>query len=191
MPARAQITVPFPYLAARLRGRSRMGEETAMTETTAETTAPAEAPTEAPAQEPDWKAQARKWEERAKENKAKADSNDAAAARLAELEEANKTAEQKAQERLEAAERRASELESKAILAEAAAGTGIPKEILAGPASTSAEDLAAFADLVIAFKGATEPTPSGAYVPAEGRSPEATALNGKGLEDALRTALGI
>lgn len=169
-----------------------MGEEIAMTETTAETAAPAEAAEEAPAQEPDWKAQARKWEERAKENKAKADANTAAAQRLAELEEANKTAEQKSQERLEAAERRAAELEAKAVLAEAAAGTGVPKEILAGPASTSADDLAAFAELIVAFKGTTEaPASSGAYVPAEGRRPEALALNGDGIESALRNALGI
>lgn len=170
-----------------------MGEETAMSEVTTEPTAPAEPAEEAPAQEPDWKAQARKWEERAKENKVKADANTAAAARLAELEEANKTAEQKAQERLEAAERRAAALEAKAVLADASAGTGVPKEILAGPASTSADDLAAFAELIIAFKGTTEATAStsGAYVPAEGRRPEALALNGDGIENALRNALGL
>lgn len=68
---------------------------------------PAQATPE-PAAEPDWKAEARKWESRAKENKG-------AAERLAEIEEANKTAEQKAAERLAAAEKAASEAEAKVL----------------------------------------------------------------------------
>jgi hypothetical protein len=154
-----------------------------MSESTAEATTET-APAEAPAQETDWKAQARKWEERAKENKA-------AAARLAELEEANKTAEQKANERLEAAERRAAELEAKATKAEVAGAAGVPADLLDGPASSSAEDLQAYAEKLIAFKGVPAEPETGPYVPAEGRRPQALALNGDGLEDALRNALKI
>lgn len=52
-------------------------------------------PPEAPSQETtDWKSEARKWEERAKQN-------NSAAARLAEIEEANKTEAQKQAEALE------------------------------------------------------------------------------------------
>lgn len=51
---------------------------------------------ETPAQETDWRAEARKWEARAKENKD-------AAARLAEIEETQKTEAQKQAEALEAA----------------------------------------------------------------------------------------
>lgn len=53
-------------------------------------------------------AESRKWEARAKENKAAAD-------RLAQLEEESKTAEQKAAERLAAAEKAAAEAEAKVL----------------------------------------------------------------------------
>jgi hypothetical protein len=155
-----------------------------MSESTAEATTETAALVEAPAQETDWKAEARKWEDRAKANKS-------AAEKLAELEEANKTAEQKAAERLEAAERRAAELEAKAAKAEVAAAAGVPADLLEGPASSSAEDLQAYAEKLIAFKGVPAEPGTGPYVPAEGRRPQALALNGDGLEDALRNALKI
>lgn len=153
-----------------------------MSETAAET--PAETVQEPVKQETDWKAEARKWQDRAKENKTAAD-------RLAELEEANKTAEQRANERLEAAERRAAELEAKAAVAEASAETGVPADLLTGPASNSKEDLAAYAVKLIEHFKVPEPEKPvyGPYVPAEGRRPEA--LNGDGIENALRFALGI
>jgi len=76
----------------------------------ANTFAPAPpAQAEAPAvKETDWKAEARKWEERAK-------SNSSAAERLAEIEEASKSAEQKAAERLANAERAVADAEAKVI----------------------------------------------------------------------------
>ena len=49
--------------------------------------------------EVDWKAEARKWEKRAKENKAHADANQKAADQLAELKEAEKTELEKANEK--------------------------------------------------------------------------------------------
>ena len=66
-------------------------------------TAPAQEPTSTPANDQpttpkadtDWVAEARKWEARAKENAAKIKALEPAAARLAEIEEAQKTAEQK------------------------------------------------------------------------------------------------
>jgi hypothetical protein len=59
----------------------------------------------APAQETtDWKSEARKWEQRAKENSAKVAELSPLAARLAEIEESNKTAEQKTAERVAALE---------------------------------------------------------------------------------------
>lgn len=72
-------------------------------------------PTAPETQDKDWQAEAarltaesRKWEARAKENKAAAD-------RLAELEEASKSAEQRAAERLAAAEKAAAEAEAKVL----------------------------------------------------------------------------
>lgn len=61
---------------------------------TEETATEEPTPTPEPAQEPDWKAEARKWEKRAKENTD-------AAARLAELEDAQKSEHQKLQEQLD------------------------------------------------------------------------------------------
>jgi len=107
------------------------------------------AKTPAPAQETDWKAEARKWEERAKANKSAADE-------LAKIEEANKTAEQKAAERLQAAEARAAELERKADRAEVAAAKGVPIDLISGK---SREEMEAAADRLIAFKGVSPQTP--------------------------------
>lgn len=103
----------------------------------------------------DWKAEARKHEDRSKEWKRRAEANEGAAQRLAELEEAQKTEAQKAQERLEAAEKRAVELELKATRAEVAAAKSVPVELLSG---STQEELEASADALIAFRGET-PTP--------------------------------
>lgn len=75
----------------------------------------------------------------------------AKAARLDELEEQNKTEAQKAAERLQAAERRAAELEQKANRAEVAATKGVPAELLTG---STVEELQASADALIKFKEA-------------------------------------
>ena len=112
---------------------------------------------DAPA-ETDWQAEARKWEKRSKENLATAKANEAAAKRLAELEESQKTEAQKVQERLDAAEKRAAELELKATRAEVAAAKGVPVELLSG---STQEELEAAADALIAFRG----TPGAAAAP--------------------------
>lgn len=154
-------------------------------------TAPAVEPaevTEPEAKEIDWKAEARKHEQRAKDNAAKAKANENAAQRLAEIEEANKTAEEKANERLAAAEKRATDLEARANRATVANAHGVPDEIIAGPASSSTEDLTVYAEALTAWKGVPV---TGPYVPAEGKSPAAYALNGDDLENALRSKLGI
>lgn len=103
--------------------------------------------------EVDWKARSGEWEKRAKENKAKAD-------RLDELEEAQKSAEQKAADRLAEAERRATAQEARANAAEVAAESGIPLDIIAGPTDSTPEGLRAFASLVTTFaEGAAQPRP--------------------------------
>jgi hypothetical protein len=142
------------------------------------------------APETDWKAEARKWETRAKENLASAKANEAAAKRLAEFEESQKTEAQKAQERLDAAEKRAQELELKAIRAEVAAESGVPVALLSG---STREEIQASAEALIQFRGEQTPAVSDRasfVIPNEGGSP-VTALNGDGLESALRAALGI
>jgi hypothetical protein len=82
-----------------------------------------------PAQEPptpkvddvDWKAEARKWEQRAKENKS-------AAERLAEIEDAKKDEIQKATEKTAAAEKAAAEAKAEALRWKVAAKHGISDE---------------------------------------------------------------
>lgn len=116
------------------------------------------------AKETDWKAEARKWESRAKQSHASAQANEGAAKRLAELEEAQKTESQKTQERLESAERRAAELELKATRAEVAAAKGVPVDLLSG---TSQAEFEAAADALIKFKA--DATQTGYVAPNEGR----------------------
>ena len=99
-----------------------------MSETTPEKPAEAtqETPTAADAKpETDWKAEARKWEQRAKENSKAAD-------QLAALEEANKTELQKTQERAQKAEERAAQAELTALKVRVAAEMNVPVEVLHG-----------------------------------------------------------
>lgn len=98
----------------------------------------------------DWVAEARKWESRAKENAAKARTNEQAAARLAEIEEANKTEAQKLADRLAAAEAKAQEAELRALRSDVSREKGVPAELLTG---TTAEELNAAADRLLAFRG--------------------------------------
>lgn len=91
----------------------------------------------------------------------------AALAKLAELEESQKTEAQKTQERLDAAEKRAAELELKATRAEVAASKGVPVELLSG---STQEELEASADALIAFRG--EPA-KGPVIPGQGEAPKA------------------
>ena len=77
-----------------------------------------------------------------------------AADRLKALEEANKTEAEKTAERLAAAEKRAAELESKALRAEVAAAKGVPAALLTG---STQEELEAAADALIAFRGEQKP----------------------------------
>ena len=102
--------------------------------------APAQAPEGQPAPEAeaevgetDWKAESRKWEKRARENTA-------AANRLAEIEEQQKTAEQKAAEREAAAEARAVEAEQRALRREVALEHSLSKDDAALLDAISDED---------------------------------------------------
>lgn len=106
----------------------------------------------------------------------------AKAARLDELEEQNKTEAQKAAERLEAAERRAADLELKAARAEVAAAKGVPADLLTG---STVEELSASADALIKFK---EAAASRQHVaPNEGRG---ESVSGEGTAGQFARFLG-
>lgn len=138
-----------------------------------------------PAQETDWKAEARKWEARAKENSG-------AATKLAEIEEANKSEAQKLQEQLAAVQERASAAERDRERLAVIAKHAIPAEYHDLVHGSDAESLEASAAKVKSLIEANaRPKDSASFViPDEGGSPN-LALNGDGLEQALRTKLGI
>lgn len=131
-----------------------MADETPETET---------APTEQPAEQPDpptpdsedetdWKAQARKWEQRAK-------ANSDAAARLKEMEDAQKTEQERLTESLTAAQQRAQELELKAARLEVAAEKGLPKSSIKFLTGTTPEELAESADELLELMKPDDPGP--------------------------------
>jgi len=125
----------------------------------------------APAQETDWKAEARKWESRAKENSE-------ARQRLSEIEEASKSEAQKLADRAAAAEAKVAQYESekqqrewvKAVSDE----TGVPAGVLRG---STLEELQAHADSLKSLVSKEPDAPRGPHVPSEGTA----AGNGKGV----------
>jgi hypothetical protein len=163
-----------------------MGEEIAMSDAPAvdSVTTTADVPA-APAQETDWKAEARKWEARAKENSG-------AASKLAEIEESKKSEAQKLQEQLNQLQERATKAERDRERLAVIAKHGIPEEFHDLVHGSDAESLEASAAKVKSLIQTTvEPAQSASFViPDEGKSPN-LALNGDGLESALKNALGI
>lgn len=100
-----------------------------------------------------WKSMARKQEARAKENAA-------AAARLTEIEDAQKSEAEKLQARLDAAEKRAADAEQARLRAEIAQSKGVPADLLAG---ATEEELLAAADKLLEFRGQQASTPAADY----------------------------
>jgi hypothetical protein len=106
-----------------------------------------------PKPETDWKAEARKWEQRAKENaalKAKAEKWD-------ELEESQKTEIQKATDRAAAAEAKATEQAAKLARLEVAQEHGITKDEAKLLTGTTPEQLAEQAAAILAIRGDKKP----------------------------------
>lgn len=128
----------------------------------AETDPPAPEP---PKPETDWKVEARKWEQRAKDN-AKA------AERLAKLEEAQKTDEQKRADAQAAAEKRAAEADIRALRLEVAFAKGLTPAQAKRLVGTTREEFEADADEikrdfpVTPAKPKPDPTQGGSDKPA-------------------------
>lgn len=147
-----------------------------------------EAP-EAPAQESptkpetDWKAEAKKWETRAKENKT-------AAERLAQLEESQKTEQQKLAERLAEAERERDQIRTEALRLRIAADKGLTPKQAARLRGASEEELLADADELLAEFGSTGPRrPSGDVGQGARDTPQAP-TDPKSLADAVLARRG-
>jgi len=98
----------------------------------------------------DWQAEAEKWKSHSRKHEDNAKANADKAKQFDEVQEAQKSELQKAQDKAIAAEARATEIEARAIRAEVAAAKGIPVALLVG---NSQEELEACADALIAFRG--------------------------------------
>lgn len=142
-------------------------------------------PAQASAQETDWKAEARKWESRAKENSG-------AASKLAEIEESKKSETQKLQEQLATLQERTATAERDRERLAVIAKHGIPADfhdLVHGSDADALEASAAKVKSLITTSAAPQNEAS-FVIPSEGGSPS-LALNGDGIEAALKRALGI
>ena len=108
---------------------------------------PAQAQPEAKVEEADWKAEARKWEQRAKDNKAAAD-------KLAAIEESSKSEAQKLAERAEKAEAALAETTAAALRNEIALTKGLTPSQAKRLVGSTREELEADANDLLADLGA-------------------------------------
>ena len=181
-----------------------------MPEATAEPTPQAAPPAEQSNSESiDWVAESRKWEQRAKTNKAEADKNREAAARLSQLEEANKSETEKLLDRATKAEERASTAEGRyaqllkrqAITEAASSARAIDVETVylhlnaRGGIDIDSDGNVTGLDKALSSLQKDKPhlfntTPPGARDAAAGGGSTPPALNSTALEDAVRAAVG-
>lgn len=111
-----------------------------------------ENPPEATGTEPganDPAAEAAKWKALARKHEAQAKANSAAAQRLAEIEESQKTEQQKLTDRAAEAERRLAEAEARWTKAEVAAAKGLPAGLALRLTGATREELEADADTLL------------------------------------------
>lgn len=123
-----------------------------------------------------WKSKSREWEKRAKDN---AD----AAKRLAEMEEAQKTEQQKLTERAEAAERAAKDRDAENLRLKVAIAKNLPADLADRLRGDSEEELNEDADKLLALVKADPKTPK--PDPAQGAKP---GKPGGGLEEGREKA---
>lgn len=109
----------------------------------------------------DWKAMARKWEKRAKENAKQAAANAEAKKRLDEAAETDKTEVDRLRESIEALQTENASNKLKALRADVSSRTGVPVELLTATTEDELNDQAeAISAFVAANTPATKPKPS-------------------------------
>lgn len=143
-----------------------------------ETTEPEETIESLRADRDQWKKFSRKHEDSAK-------ANAEAATRLKEIEDAAKTAEQKALEELSTYKAQAESATSQLLKYEVANTKGIPASLLVG---STKEELEAYADALIAFKGETAPVAPVAPNLRQGN--QGAPVSQQTASDKFRAALG-
>lgn len=96
-----------------------------------------------------------------------------ARARVQEFEYRDKSAEQKQAEEAERLRAEIAELTQAKTLAEVSNTAGVPADLLAGPKSSSVEDVQAYADALSEWRGTQQPVnPVSAVVPTIGQVPQ-------------------
>jgi hypothetical protein len=136
------------------------------------------------------------WKQKAREQEQRAKANAEAAQKLQTFEDRDKTEAQKLTERAEAAEKRAAQIEGRAMRLEVAAEKGLTPAQAQRLVGETREQLEADAEALLEmFKPAPVEDDSPALVPSldlgtpRGGTP--VPLNGDPLEKALRNSLGI
>lgn len=138
----------------------------------------------------DWRARARQWEERSKANHARVQELEPLAAKAKELEDASKSDLQRLTDQLAESTRRAEGLEAERNRLSVIAKHGIPEDFQDLVQGNDEASLSASAEKVRALIEKSTNKASSYVVAAEGGAP-ALALNGDGIESALKNALGI
>lgn len=153
----------------------------------AENTAPVENASEethVETQETDWKAEARKWESRARSNKD-------AAEKLAQIEDAQKSESQRLTERAEQAERELEASRYESLRLSVIARNEVPEKYQHLVRGADEAELAEAAKAVSELVAASNTPKAGGRVVVDDLDAGDAALNGTELEDALRRSLGI
>lgn len=112
-------------------------------------------------------------------------------ARLKAIEDKDKSEAERLAERASVAEQAAQEQAAQLARYKVAAATGVPADLLA-PSGTDEESLAQYAAALLEWRGSAAPAagrPAGDI--DQGARTTPLALNGSGLEDALKQKLGI
>lgn len=130
-----------------------------------------------------WRNKSRDWEKRAK-------ANAEAAARLAQLEESQKSVEERLTSRAEKAEARIPELERENARLRVALAKGLPVDLVDRLRGDTEDELAADADSLLALVKPDAPRLP-APDPSQGRTAPSTPLNGDPLLTAVKSKLGI
>lgn len=125
-----------------------MAEDESTTEET-----PEETPEPEGGKEPDLAVDVAKWKAMARKHEQQAKTNAAAAKKLAELEDANKSEIEKASEAAKTAQERADAAEAKALRYEVALDKGVPKKLMKFLTGSTAEDIEASADELLEALG--------------------------------------
>lgn len=104
----------------------------------------------------DWAAEAEKWKSLSRKNEARAKENATKAQEFDKLTEAQKTEQERLNDRVAAAEAKAAEAEGKVLRADVASEKGVPASLLSGK---TRDELEASADELLKFRGEKKDKP--------------------------------